>query len=1003
MNIYENPQIQSENREKPHSYFIPYHSLKAALSGKKEKSGYYKLLNGDWSFMYFERVCDVSDELFLEDYQTDDTDTVPVPCSWQMLGYDVAQYLNISYPFPVDPPYVPADNPTGVYFTDFTISDAWEGRRTYIVFEGVSSCIELYINGERVGWSQGSRMLCEFDITKYVKIGKNRLTAKVLKWCDGSYLEDQDAFRLSGIFRDVYLISRSEEGLFDIFVNTEPDREYKNWTMTADLKLFGDKTVDITLIDSKGNALEKQDNVSGKVSFFVENPGKWTAETPNLYRLLIENEDEFIPVTFGFRKVEISPKGELLINGVSVKLKGVNRHDMHPALGQYTPLEHMILDLKLMKQHNINTIRASHYPNTSEFLELLNRFGFYLVQEADIEMHGFATKKASGIFDSYCEEWLTDNKEWECAFIDRAERMVERDKNHPCVIMWSLGNEAGYGINHDRMGEWIKDRDPSRLLHYERAVQLEKDPPMYDVISRMYDSVEAVEKHLESDEKRPYFLCEYSHAKGTSPGDVYDYWQIAYNNDRFIGGCIWEWMDHGIEMENERGTYFAYGGDFGEELHDQHYCVDGIVRPDRIPYSGAREVKAVYQNIKARMKENTPGTVEITNLYDFINLSAFDINWELEADGEIILSGRISAPDIAPHETKDFDLGIKIPEECRYGCHINITLNLEKACIWAEKGHELAAVQLNVPTRIKEDEKEYGFNTPVTVTENGEYVYIEGDDFSYSFNKLYGGFQSIKKNSVEMLLGLTKLGIWRAEADCDITMIDKWTMTANSTWNKSENYNKVMTKVYTADVKTENGCVVITVNESLCPVSKVPLIHSTVVYIISSNGEITVKSISKVREDAEYLPRFGFEFSMPGANNYITYYGMGPDENYIDLCHHVKMGLYQNEVDGEYVPNVVPQEQGNHTGAKFLKVKDNKGRGLLFKALDNGSFEFRASRYANGDIDKAKHLNELIKTDTTFVRIDYKVSGVGARGLMEKYKLNEKYIEFGFSVCPVIE
>ncbi len=1004
--IYENPKILSENREKEHAYFIPYQGAETAKIGKKENSDYYRLLNGDWKFKYFERCVDISDEIFDKSYSTEEWDKIPVPCSWQMLGYDVPQYLNISYPFPVDPPYVPTDNPTGIYSMDFTLSAEWNERLTYIVFEGVSSCIELYINGKRVGWSQGSRMPAEFNITDYVSVGKNRLTAKVLKWCDGSYLEDQDAIRLSGIFRSVYLLSRSKAHLRDVFVKTATDKEYCDWIVIAETEFCGDAKMSCTLLDDQGNELQTKEVVNDKVDFLLKKPEKWTAETPNTYKLLFQYEEENIPITFGFRKIEVSDKGELLINGTSVKLKGVNRHDMHPALGQYAPMEHIIKDLCMMKQYNINTIRASHYPNTSEFLELCNKYGFYLIQEADLEMHGFATRKACGEFESYNDEWLTDNPEWKEAFIDRASRMVERDKNHPCIIMWSLGNEAGYGANHDAMATWIKNRDDSRLLHYERAVQLEKDPEIFDVVSRMYDPVEDVRKFLETEENRPYFLCEYSHAKGTGPGDVYDYWELAYANPKFIGGCIWEWCDHGVECENEKGKYYAYGGDFNEYVHDGHYCVDGLVRPDREVYSGLREVKAVYQYIKAELIDEKSSKIKVTNIYDFISLESIDLCWELEKDSIVLEHGVINSLSIAPHQTAEFDLDIKFPQYSKWGCHLNLSFKTNCDTLWAKAGHVVAEIQIDIPTAEAEAEEKgiTASGDTILLNDKGEHIYIEGTDFTYVFNRYYGSFERICKNGVEMLSNRTSLGIWRAYADGDNGMKHTWTMTADSTWNKSENYNKIQVKVYDVNAEIIGGnMAVITARQSLCPISKVPLVQSDITYTIKGDGEIFVKSSSTIREDATWLPRFGFEFEMPADNEYITYYGKGPDENYIDLCHHVKTGLYKCVADSEYVPNVVPQEQGNHAGAKYLCVSDNKGRGLIFNASKDNAFEFRVSRYRNEDINKARHLNELVKSDITYVRIDYKVSGIGSTMLLEKYKLNEKKIKFDFSVIPFIK
>ena len=997
MNIYENPSVLHENREKEHAYFIPYHTSETAVKGEKESSEFYRLLNGDWNFLYYDRCMDVPNEIFEKNYTSPIAKKIKVPCSWQFQGYDVPQYLNISYPFPVDPPYVPIDNPTGVYYLDFELSEAWINRNTFIVFEGVSSCLELYINGTRAGFSQGSRMPSEFNITPYVQKGQNRLTVKVLKWCDGSYLEAQDAFRLSGIFRDVYLLSRSEERIIDVFIHTNCDQDYQNWTLQADIEYTGKTNPVCLLLDTKNHIIEKKEVLDGSVRFSICSPEKWTAETPNLYKLLLAYGGENIPFSVGLRKIETGIRGELLINGKAVKLKGVNRHDIHPHYGQYTPKEHMIQDLVLMKQHNINTIRAAHYPNTSEFMELCNRYGFYVIQEADLEMHGFATRKAEGKYGTYDPEWLTDKKEWQAAFLDRASRMVERDKNHPCVIMWSLGNEAGYGANHDAMADWIDKRDPSRMIQYERSCQLPKVPAVFGVISHMYDSIDAVKAHLASDEARPFFLCEYSHAKGVSPGDVADYWELAYTHPRFIGGCIWEWSDHAVLCENENGTYYGYGGDFGENIHDGNYCLDGLVNVDRIPYSGAREVKAVYQNIKAELKDIQ--TLVITNLFDFITLEHVSLTWELEKDGDTLSDGQITDLRILPHQSSSYALDLTIPAQCRYGCHLNLSFTLKEDAPWAKKGHEVAFTQIAFPVERIQGAPASTY-AGITSTTTAEYHRINGENFSYTFNRFYGGFESMVTNGAEMLKKRTCFGIWRPFGGADGMMKSKWTMTEDSSWNKSENYDKISTRVYSSELIQDGKDIIISVKQSLCPLSKMPLIHMDVSYRIKPDGEIEITSKNSVRQDAAWLPRFGFELILDGDKDRITYYAKGPEENYPDLCHNTKKGLFQTRVDEDYVKKAFPQEQGNHMGAVILRISDAEGNGMAFSAAKESEFQFRATHHSSDDINSARHYHELTNKDTTFLRIDYKVSGVGAYSLQDKYKLLEKNFTFNFSVKP---
>jgi len=995
MNLYENPRILQENREKERSYFIPFHSMEASVECGKQDSRFYRLLNGKWNFSYFERCRDVPDDIYGERTCSVSWDQIPVPCSWQLAGYDVPQYLNISYPFPVDPPYVPIDNPAGVYMRDFDLTDDWTARDTFIVFEGVSSCLELYINGKRVGFSQGSRMPAEFDITPYVRVGNNRLTVKVLKWCDGSYLESQDAFRLSGIFRDVYLLSRSKSRLTDIFIHTDCDREYGDWTLQADLEYIGEGAPLCTLLDPEDRVIETKEALEGRIRFSVASAKRWTAETPHLYRLIVKYGEEYVPFCVGFRKLEISEGGEFLVNGVSVKLKGVNRHDIHPLSGQYVSEEHMVRDLMLMKQHNINTIRASHYPNTSEFPSLCDRYGFYLIQEADLEMHGFATRKAEGKYGTYDPQWLTDREEWKAAFLDRAVRMVERDKNHPCVIMWSIGNEAGYGKNHDAMARWIAERDPSRTIQYERTCQLEAVPAVFGVISHMYDSVENVKKHLAADEKRPFFLCEYSHAKGVSPGDVADYWELVYEHPRFIGGCIWEWCDHAILCENGSGRFYGYGGDFGEEMHDGNYCLDGLVSAERVPYSGAREVKAVYRNVKAALEDEN--TVVITNLHDFTSLDRIALVWTLERDGEVLAGATVEELPCRPHRSVKCRLSYDPPRQCRYGCHLNLSFVLKEDTAWAKKGYEIAFEQIALPVaRVREDAA-LGGSVP-TFRSDEEYFVIRGDDFEYRFNRWYGGFESMEKNGVSLLKGRTRFGIWRAFAGTDSVRKSKWTMTEDSSWNKSENYDRVTMRVYASEIGAEGDFVTVSVKQSLSPISKMPLVHMDAQYRIFSDGTVTVSTVNHVREDATFLPRFGFELELDGEAEDLQYYAFGPEENYPDICHHVRKGMFETKIDGDYVEKAFPQEQGNHTGAEYLRICGARG-GMLFFSQD-APFHFRATHRSVREINGARHYCELKRKDTSFLRIDYKVSGVGSSALQRKYQLTEKDFVFRFTMKP---
>jgi len=937
MRSYENLNLIHENREPQRSYYIPYDTLEKALEGNKEKSKYYKLLNGQWDFAYFERDIDVPEVITK-------WNKIPIPSNWQMHGYDAPYYTNVNYPYAVDAPYVPDDNPCGVYAMDFNVDKLWVDRGTYIIFEGVNSCLYLYVNDEFVGSSQGSHLQSEFNISKYIKEGNNKLTVKVLKWCVGSYLEDQDCFRLSGIFRDVYLLSRDKESVRDIEISVD------NRSISVSEK-------DYVIYDGK-NKIEKLDN-----------PILWNAEKPHLYTVVVKSGSEYIPFKVGIREIGVSDKGELLINGVSVKLKGVNRHDTHPTLGHYTPYEYMKDELLKMKELNINCIRTSHYPPTPEFLNLCNEIGFYVVDETDIEIHGFVSRNGGYEYDIENPDWICNQKQWESAFVERVQRMVERDKNHSCVIMWSMGNESGYGGNHDAMIDWTKNRDKSRLVHFEGA-SLINDKCDVDVVSRMYTSVEEIEEFAKNEDMRPFFLCEYSHAMGNGPGDVWDYWKKIYEYPKLIGGCIWEWADHTVIVD---GTY-KYGGDFGEATHDGNFCCDGMVFADRSFKAGSLEVKAVYQYIKTKIIGNK---LIVTNLYDFTNLKEYKLLWKFVCDGDVIKTGELNC-DIKPHETKEYILDFILPKSCELGCYMDVSL---------EGLYEVAMEQHSLDVDIQKETND--LVTVAKFNETKEVIKITGENFTYIFNKHYGNFESLIVDGEERLAAIAKLTVWRAPTDNDRNVKYKWGLFEDN--RSGENFNRIFSKVYSCEVKKNK----ILVNGSLSGISRSPFLKFNTIFTISAKGEIRVEFQGKVKENCVYLPRLGFEFSIPKSNEKFKYYGKGPLENYMDMCHHTKVGMYESSAKEEYVPYIVPQEHGNHTKTKQLHIG-----GLKF--WTKNEFQFNVSNYTSEILTKTMHESELIEGDNTIVRIDYKNSGIGSNScgpeLLEEYRLKEKNINFQFSI-----
>lgn len=933
MRHYENPRLLQENCEPQRSYYIPYDSLEKALAGKREASDYYMGLNGQWQFRYFERDIDVPDEI-------SGWDTIEVPSNWQMKGYENPGYTNFNYPFPVDPPFVPDDNPCGVYARDIVLPDGWENRDTYIVFEGVNSCFYLYVNDRYVGFSQVSHMQSELRLTEYLNPGTNRLVVKVLKWCAGSYLEDQDFFRLSGIFRDVYMLSRSEGHVRDIEVRTD------RTTVTCN--------VPYTLYD--GNELVEK----------IADPVQWNAENPYLYTLVVEQAGEFIPIKVGFRDMRISSRRELLINGVSVKLKGVNHHDTHPENGHAMSDVEIRNDLLLMKKLNINTIRTSHYPPAPYFLELCDEMGFYVIDETDLETHGFWTRYNQFRYDMESPEWLCRQEEWRDAFVHRVTRMVERDKNHPCIIMWSMGNESGYGENHDAMIEWTKKRDSSRLIHYEGANVID-DKCGVDVVSRMYTSYQDLDALIDREgETRPYFLCEYSHAMGNGPGDVMDYWEKVYANPSFIGGCIWEWADHAVWRDGA----FRYGGDFGEITHDNNFCCDGLVFANRIFKAGSLNAKMVYQNMRT---EYADGKLTVYNRFDFTNLNRYVLMWKIRVDGEKKEEGSLVC-DIAPKQSAVYKLDFNLPSRCRYGCTLDVFLM---------DGQEMLGMEQHVlPVKMEEEQPVVLEKDCVSFEEEGEHIFINGTGFRYVFNRHYGNFEQLRRGDKVLLDERIRMTVWRPPTDNDAYAKDQW---------ESENYHKVCEKVYSCE-RVENRLIV---KGSLSGISRTPFLKYETTFTIGSGGEIEVEMQGEVRENAAFLPRLGYEFRFPKGDRPFRYFGRGKRENYADMYSHTRIGMFESRPSMEYVPYVRPQEHGNHMDTKLLEVG-----GLAITART--PFHFSVSRYSPEAITRARHTDELAEGDFTYVRVDYGVSGIGSHScgpeLLEKYRLKEKEIQFRFVI-----
>ena len=936
MRKYENPEFIHEGTMPPRAHYIPYGSLEAALAGDPCGSEYYTLLSGEWDFRYFSRDIDCPEVI-------ESWDKVPVPSCWQSTGYEQPNYTNVLYPYPVDPPYVPDDNPLGVYRRFITADKETAGKKNYIVFEGVAPCLEVYLNGKYVGYSCVSHSPSEFPL-ELCEV-ENELIVKVYKWCAASYLEDQDFFRNNGIFRDVYLLSRNEGHAHDVEV------WYDDKSVSASLPF--------TLYDKDGNI--------AKAPYTL-----WNAEEPYLYTAILESAGEYIPVKVGFRTQGVSELGELLINGKSVKLKGINHHDTHPKNGYTQTRDEILRDLTLMKELNINCIRTSHYPPPPYLIELCDELGFYVVDEMDFETHGFQGYDGNSPGYDKNEMWPCHNPMWKKAMVDRAERLYQRDKNHTSVIMWSLGNESNYGDNTAACSERIRELDTKmgfrRLIHYEGAYCLDRtqaDPDTVDLVSRMYVTAEEFLEYAErTGDKRPLFLCEYSHAMGNGPGDIRDYWEVIDANPQLIGGCIWEWADHVFETEDGQRLY---GGDFEERTHDSNFCADGLVFPDRSFKAGSLEAKFVYRPVAISYAD---GMLTLHNKYSFKSLESHTFKYIHEADGKQIGEG-------------------SFPASAKAGESENIKLHLASAkskyaetltvYTYNEDGREIACEQVilkehkTLSSMIAElSEKSEGVN----IKNEGEYAVISGAGFTHKFNLHYGRLEELSG----FLRSPMELTTMRAPIDNDRKIVKAW---------QQERYDRPCSKIYEAKICGNT----IELSGALAPLSRMPYIKYKSTYTFYGDGSVLVTLDGEFAENHTYLPRIGYEFKADLAP--FTYFAYGPCEAYVDMHGAARLGMYSSTAEGEYVNYVKPQEHGNHYGAKYLSIGGYE--------FISDAFEFAVSEYSREELSSKPHSHELEKNGLANIRIDYKMGGIGSSScgtvLIEKYRVNDKHFSFSFLIA----
>lgn len=978
---------------KPRSYYIPFSSMASAVSGERERSERFNLLSGNWFFEYFSCPADIPDSIIDKEYSSTDK-TIKVPSCWETNGYGSHQYTNVNYPFPFDPPYVPADNPVGVYSRTFSIDEKFEAFRQYINFEGVDSCFYLYINGKFVAYSQVSHSTSEIDITDYVHAGENRICVIVLKWCDGSYFEDQDKFRLSGIFRDVYILSRPRGHINDYFVHTSVANDYRSAEISVEIDASVLEDIKVTLLDTEGGTVARGvTDENGKAKFTIESPLLWSAETPFLYSLLIDGCGEFICEKVGVKRLEIE-QGVIKLNGKAIKFKGTNRHDSDPFVGYAVTVDHMLKDLMLMKAFNINAVRTSHYPNDPRFVELCDKYGLYLIDESDLETHG--TVQFKGGYKLELFNHFSDDPLYKNVILDRAQRLVERDKNRPSVIMWSMGNESGYGCNIIDALAWTKQRDPSRITHYE-SVMIDgvKTSPETDTVSRMYAPPEWCKEYLaEESETRPLVLCEYSHVLGNSPGDFKEYWDIIYNNPRFCGAFVWEWCDHAFPKgTNEDGSIkFGYGGDFGETVHDGTFCLDGLVSPDRKPNNALFDLKAVLQPVKVEAIDVKEGLFKVTNRHDFIYLSRYECKWEITVDGKVASSGNLGALPIPPQRSEQIHIDYEIPE--KGNCYIRIFFTQIGETAWADDNHEIAFDQFELPTDISRTVAEYE-NSLFSVTESEKQYKIIGNGFTYKFDKLHGCFDQLTIAGKDLLVAPMQLNIWRAVTLNDCNQVKNWNQLK---------LNEATVNVRSTTCRKLDSSLEICVSASIGAPSRVCPIHVDVIYVVNSLGIIKSTVNTNVSDDIDYLPRFGFRMSLDSSLDTDEYFGFGPIESYIDKHNSCYKGVFKNKVKDEYGHEyIVPQDCGNHYDTKWGCVYDENCIGLMFRS--NKNFDFQALPYSIEELDNANHNYELPKSSATHVCVDYMNSGVGSNAcgpvLPDKYRLDEKEFTFELEIIPM--
>lgn len=1004
MKTWENHQIDGINRMPARAHFLTFPSKEKALLNNNRYTHAFKNLNGVWKFMFLDAPEYSPEGFFNSDFDVTKMDDITVPGNWQLQGYGKMHYSDLWYNFPINPPYVPTENPTGIYKRTFFVEESYRDKKIIIRFCGVDSAYHLWINGKEVGYSKVARNESEFDITDLIRVGEeNDVTVRVYQWSDGTYLEDQDMWWESGIFRDVELIGVPKDGINDYKVIADLDDEYKNGIFKVEAFLRTTKEVNVTfeLVDAGENTVFTKTVVAkeGKacIDEVIADVNHWTAETPYLYKLFMTVEDngqivEVIPQNVGFRNIRLN--GEtFLVNGVAIKFKGVNRHDYSPQNGRVVSREEIEKDIILMKQFNINAIRTSHYPNSYYLYDLCDEYGMYLIAETDLECHGF---ELTGDY-----KWITDDPSWELAYVSRMTRMIERDKNHPAIIFWSLGNESAFGCNFRKMTDVAHEMDPTRLVHYEGDFDVESA----DVYSTMYTWIENPKKpYLMKDiiekSKKPHIHCEYCHAMGNGPGNLKDYQDLVYAHDKLQGGFVWEWFDHGIESFTESGEkYYRYGGDFGDDPSNKDFCIDGLIMPDRTPSPGLYEYKKVIEPITTTAVDIQKGIINLLSRYDFANLDRFNLVYKVMEDDVILQTGFMAVPSIEARANKDitlpYDLSvIKVKPGVHY--YVNISYQLREDTSYASSGHELATAQFELPLY-----KEGIMVRPegiLNVEKEHTTLHVKGANFSLDFNLVNGNLMNIVRDGMQVLSKGPRLTLWRAPISNDMEIIDK----LEKVYFLHLEHEVVMN----IDYHMEGNILKVEVDTINSTTNSAWHFKTKYVYTVCPSGDILidVEGTPSGRVDLapDMLPRIGVSMHLDKSMEHVRYFGMGPGENYADSKEAAQMGLYANTVDGLFTNYVIPQENGNHMGCKWVSMTNDRGMGLL--ASTEGDFNFSASWYEDKDLDDAKHTCDLVKRDYIVFNVDYKQNALGTNSCgqwqLDKYRAKFEDFKLSFRLTP---